>query len=329
MAVTEVIARMYDSRGQKPAAKTPSEKGFDEAIDKAVNNNSVKDREVCVRCGQNHNLRPVLAADKIPEKTSTTEGVETTQAPETQEAPAISEAQVNSSAAYRFSIFIRTTSQISTYASSLAEKFKSATQNFIQALHQDSNSGINLFDNYLGQAANYANTGETQTTSFIEQMLEAADNGLKAVTASMNSSSMLGGLNLSMNSALPGTSAADIAGIYLQDAIKTGSINSSGQATVKSAGQGGLQLIRSEDLVASPPLLNPMQQSSPLIKNRILDRFMQLLEGLAGGFSPQQTEIQFSLQYGQIAGVTANSAPENQVLDKMPEAVEGEEKVSA
>ncbi len=341
MAVTEVVARLYDSRGQRPSQPSPSEKGFDEAIDAAVNN-AEKDREVCYRCGHAHALRATPVSHKIPDSTEAdgvekgalpessgtniSDTVKTSEVAETGPEEDIGEGLVNSSAAYRFSIYIRTTSEIASYGASLIERFQSATEQFISALNQDSSSGINLFDSYLGQAANAVEQGEGKTISFIDQMLQAADNGLKAVTASMNSASALSGLNLSMNSSLPGTSAADIAGIYLQDAIRTGSINSSGAATVKSAGQGSLRLIRTEELLTTSPVLSPAQQSSPLIKNRILDRFLQLLDGLAGIASPQQNEIHFSLQFGGMTG--SSTGIESETVDKMPEVADDVEKVS-
>lgn len=330
MAVTEIVARMYDARGQRPSSPSPSEKGFDEVISDAAKS-SENDREVCVRCGGNaHALKPTLVSHKIDDVDSESAKVEATSSEEPVE-PAqadISDIKVNSSAAYRFSIYIRTSSDIGSLGSSLAESFKEATLGFIQALHQDADSGINLFDSYLGQASAAAGSGSQQTSSFIDQMLEAADNGLKAVTASMNSASMFSGLNLSMNSALPGTSSADIAGIYLQDAMKNGSINSSGMPIVKSAGQGGLQLIRTEELLTTVPELNPQQQSSPLIKNKILDRFMQMLEGLGSLVSPQQTEVYYSLQFGQLGGASSAPADDSQVLEQMPEAADSTEEVS-
>ncbi len=349
MAVTEVVARLYDSRGQRPSQPSPSEKGFDEAIDTAVNN-AEKDREVCYRCGHAHahalRATPVfhkisdtseaVADEKVAqsESSGTTDSVaaKTSEVAKSEAEEEISEGLVNSSAAYRFSIYIRTTSDIASYGASLMERFQSATEKFISALNQDSASGINLFDSYLGQAATAVENGESKTASFIDQMLQAADNGLKSVTASMNSASALSGLNLSMNSSLPGTSAADIAGIYLQDAIRTGSINSSGVATVKSTGQGSLRLIRTEELLTTSPALTTTptltaaQQSSPQVKNQILDRFLQLIEGLAGIASPQQTEVHFSLQVGRINGASTGS--EAEIIEKMPEVADGVKEVS-
>ncbi|MFZ5951267.1 MAG: hypothetical protein ACOYXC_11205 [Candidatus Rifleibacteriota bacterium] len=324
MAISHVTTKLYDGIEAKASKKAPSANGFDVLVNKKVEEKG-RDREVCVACVHSHDtVEKASDGEKAVETSDSaaTEGV-------TQNKPAdsveIEENVARSSAAYRFSIFIRTTSDVSSFGQTIADRFVDATRGFVQALHRDSSSGINLFDSYMGSANKAVSKGESQTVSFIDQMMQAADQGLKAVTASMNSASMLGGLNLSMNSALPGTSAADIAGIYLQDAVRTGSISSSGSATVKSVKTSGLQLIRSEDLLTAQPALSSAQQSSPAVKNNILEYFLQMLEGMTHshgiGNRPENTEIQLKLEVDG-RGVNLN---QSDVIEKMPDSEEAED----
>lgn len=329
MPVTQVVARMYDHRYQKPVSASPSEKGFDEAINKAVENDT-NEKKVCSACVQATELNPTLVSHKLGEDAESASDTSIDAGKNAAEGATVlaGEQEVHSSAAYRFSIFIRTSSQISSFGSTILDRFHQATSQFVKALHGNQSYGISSLDSYLGQAENSVQQGEEQTKSFIDQMLEAADNGLKAVTASMNSAGMLNGLSLSTNSALPGTSAADIAGIYLQEAVRNGSINGAGSATTKVS-TSSLRLIRSEELVEVAPKLTQAQEQIPEVKDRVLEKLLVMIDELVAGLNGQgssvETEFHFGLAYGGKS-MTENVEPnEAEAIEKMPEENSKEE----
>lgn len=327
MAVTNVVARMYDAGESKLRTASPSEKGFDEVMNKAVEDDSkavekTDDREVCVRCVQARDLNPTLVSHKISSD-------EKEVSPESEKKSVdgtadVSEQDVQTSVAYRFSIFIRTSSDITSFGGALVDKFNEATSGFVKALYADKSYGVNTLDSYLSQASGAASKGESQTLSFVDQMLKAADNGLKAVTASMNSASVLNGFNLSMNSAMPGTNAADIARLYLQDAAEKSATGGSGITNLNPGRSGGLQLIRSEDLLSAPVKLSAADEAKPAVRDSIIEKFMAMLDemrlGINGGVSSVKTEIHFSIAYGNrvAANADAGNSSEN-IVETMPE----------
>ncbi len=325
MTVTPIVARMYDAQGQKLSSPSSSEKGFEEVVNKIAAEGK-SDTEVCARCAHSQNLNPTLVSHKISEEVAAGDDEIAT---DKAEAATVEPAVARTSAAWRFSIFIRTTSDMSSFGESMLDKFRQATRNFVQALRQDGSSGISVFDRYLQNASDSVGKGLDSGKSFINQMLEAADNGLKAVTATMNSASMMNGFNLSMNSALPGTSSADIAGIYLQEAMKNGSIGGSATTGLKSTKTAQLQLIRTDELLSAPPALSPQQMSSPLVKDQILDQFVQMLDAIINPMpAMSRSEMFFSFNYVTAAGEKP-AAAEPAVSDKMPEdQSSGEEKVT-
>lgn len=340
MAITTVVARMYDSGGMKLRSGSTSENGFDEAINKAVDektNNDVtektKNREVCVRCVHARDLNPTLVSHKISSDDNAAESTaeKSSEVESADGAAEVSEQEVNSSVAYRFSVFIRTSSDISSMGSGLIDKFRQATHGFVKALHADKSYGVNTLDSYLGQAEGAAKQGEVQTMSFVDKMLQAADNGLKAVTASMSSASVMNGFNLSMNSALPGTSAADIAGIYLQDAMQKSSMNGGSSRTSLNPGRGGgLQLIRTESLTSNststsaPELvsLSPGQEAQPAVRDSIIEKFLGILDEIISGqgnfASPVRSEIHFRMDYASSDAKSIDVDSSEKIVEEMP-----------
>ncbi|GAB4271434.1 MAG: hypothetical protein Kow0029_09120 [Candidatus Rifleibacteriota bacterium] len=318
MAVTEIIARMYGTGDGKFRQSSSSEKGFDEVLSKTVANGD-SDREVCISCGK------VSGISESPIRREVESGnIENISANGDAE---VSEQDVQNSTAYRFSIFIRTSSDIAGFGEGLIDRFTRATAQFVSALRNEHNYGINILDGYLEQAQTAVRQGQGQTLNFVDSILQAADKGLKAVTASMSSASLLNGFNLSMSgtSALPGTSAADIAGIYLKDSINGGALNFSGTKSIKSAFGSSLRIIKPEELAPPPVKLAADVENSPSVKSRILDKFLQMLDQMTYGnpyLSPDRTGIEFRLAYANAGVMTDDISvtdASEKTAEKMPE----------
>jgi hypothetical protein len=242
----------------------------------------------------------------------------------------VSEQEVNGSAAFRFSIFIRTGSQLVTAGNSLLERFQTATRELVGSLQKNDDYGLNLLDGFLAHSQQAVSAGQTESMKLIDEMLQAADNGLKAVNASLDAAGMMNGFNLSMNSALPGTSAADIAGIHLQEAMKSGSLvgGSTQSVTGLSEHRGyGLKLIKSavSSDSTSHLALSPSQESDPAIKNKVLSRFLEIFDSILPGLNSQNStgrnEMYFSMHL-TTDGREAKETQESSAADE--EAVKNE-----
>lgn len=156
------------------------------------------------------------------------------------------------SAMYRFSVFVRISGDLGTMQSELVENFRVATKQFVTALHGQKSHGIEALDSYLAKAEESTAGGLQTSKSFIDNIIAAADAGLKAVTASISNSAWMTGLNSAAgdNSGglLTSASPMDIARLQLQDAMQKTSASVAATAGGKvSYGAGySLELVKSK-----------------------------------------------------------------------------------
>jgi hypothetical protein len=305
MSVDKMSFKIYDSQGTRPRQKAFAKTGFDEAIKNAVEK-STNENQAC--CCNGLRCTPVthkIITDEAGKKTSDEAGADETNANQSQESSGViknteneslnsteaTEVQyIESSVSYSFSIFIRTSSRVMSYGENLLNQFKKATEDFVKSLEQSDKHQVGMLDAYLGQAQSVANQGQSQTLEFIDEILQAADNGLQAVTASLEASGKMnslnglnspGGFNLSMNSAMPGTSAADIAALHLQQASKYTGVNQISKTGLTEKRGYELKLIRGEDIVSEQQKnLNMVDETITSDKSKILHRFLSLLEDM-------------------------------------------------
>lgn len=272
MAVSEVIARLYDSGMQKLEKKAEVVESEFSQVFNEVEKSDANQCEICAHAA------------------------ETAESGETKEIAAeVGSQEVVSAAGFRFSMFIRTSSSIQSYGNDLMNKFVDATRNFTRALYQQNTEKVAGLDAYLGQAQQAAASGQRQTMDFVDQMLEAADNGLKMATNSVNAAGMMSGFNLSMNSAMPGTSGADIAGVYLQDALKNGLPTSSATRTSNSS---GLQIVSQQYDYAQKTELKKVGSAQDQSEVQILDKFLELLDKMTTKLEkPASTISEFGFKF--------------------------------
>ena len=227
MSAINVIARMYDN--PLPAAVKESDSsadGFDQAMQTAIESTAAV--PVCPNCAAH-------AAESAASEVSGATGAEAAADPE-----------INRSAMYRFTVFVRVSGDMGSLSQTLAEEFKSLTEGFVGELFGAKETGVEALDSYLGQAESAVNKGFESSKKMVDDMISAADYGLKSVIASMTSSSWMSSLGGNSSSGgLTGSSMADIAKLYLQDSINNGNTGSSSTSS-SSAGSvsygGGFQL---------------------------------------------------------------------------------------
>ncbi|MGM0599693.1 MAG: hypothetical protein ACQETH_07710 [Candidatus Rifleibacteriota bacterium] len=313
MAVTEVIARLYDSGMQKLEKKAEAaDKEFSEVLNELKKSEQSEDQ--CKTC---------------TEDVEKAEGGEANDAIETS-----GNEEVASAAGFRFSIFIRTSSSIQSYGDDMMNRFIDATRDFTKALYQQDTQKIDGLDSYLGQAQQAATSGQQQTLDFVDQILSAADNGLKAATNSINAAGMMSGFNLSMNSAMPGTSSADIAGVYLQDAFKNGFPTNNPTTTAKSS---DLKIIKQQTDYDETAELQKISNSNEPGENQILDKFLEMLDEMTSNFEKPASaisEYSFKFAYSSLfqsnaSGVEQEEAVVDSVQDKGTDASESNETLKA
>jgi hypothetical protein len=248
-------------------------------------------------------------------------------------------------------MFIRISSDFSAAEESLAGKFREATRRFVEALGKEENRDVAVLDKYLDTAGKASNAGIQQSRSFIDSMLEAADKGLKAITASMTGSSWLSGLNLlsGTSGGLTSASPADIAKVYLQDSLsKTSSsaaTSSSGSVSRTSYGNYQLEMVKG---AAAPVKVDSAGNSSAMtsqdsqntkesksVCDRILEMFLQLLDDLESErgntgivkaglmFSWSETRQDNGTETGKAIGKmnTTDSLQESQVTETAAEKI--------
>ncbi len=271
MSVNIIKAKVYGDYRVESSAEKPAASGFDKVVEAAVN----KEAAACPPC------RGCVRADPVPAvadpsvvedvanvtdstavtgsdsgsdavATSTVNATGNVATPVTTEVSTVS-AEVERSAMYRFTMFIRVSGDFGSMQESLIDKFKEATRGFVNALKGEDTYGVDTLDSYLGKAEEASNSGLQSSKTFIDNMMSAADKGLKAITASLNSAAWMSGINLSgsSSSSLTSTSPMDIARLQLQDAMEktskmTSQTGSSGK--VKYGAVHELELIKSPEL---------------------------------------------------------------------------------
>jgi hypothetical protein len=284
MSAINVVAKMYDSPSVAATKETaPEKEGFDQVVKTAIEDKSSD--ASCANCNAD-----VAVADA---------------------APVDSEQEVNRSAMYRFTMFIRVSGDIGGMSQTLAEEFASLTKGFVGGLLAEKDAGVNVLDGYLGQAEKAVSEGLATTKTMVDDMLSAADYGLKSVIASMSASSWMSSLGGgAASSSLTGTSMADIAKIYLQDSVKNGAANpavvgSSSAGAVSYGGGFQLSMVKgaTEPLKIVPagseqPAVTVSDDSAAISrKESILERFLQLIENMSGAINGKVVRAGLSISY--------------------------------
>ena len=275
---------MYDSSSTVASKETvPEKEGFDQVVKTAIEETS--SNVGCANCSAG-----AAVADT---------------------AETAADSEVNRSAMYRFTMFIRVSGDMGAMSQTLAEEFSSLTKGFVSGLLAEKDAGVNVLDGYLGQAENAVNKGLATTKTMVDDMLSAADYGLKSVIASMSSSSWMSTLGGGgSSSSLTGTSMADIAKIYLQDSMNKGAgttagLGSSSAGAVSYGGGFQLQMVKG----ATEPLkIVPEQSEQQAVavsndsaaissKESILERFLQLIDDMSGAINGKVVRAGLSISY--------------------------------
>lgn len=272
MTVNNVIARMYDAG----VSKVPDDSSSQTAVDNGEFQKAVEEKvNSCNGCCD-------CEARAVSAKTDT-EAVKTVE----------NDSDEERSVMYRFTAYVRISSDFAGLGSNLLEEFKAATKSFISAVKADSSSDIPVLDQYLSQAEKSAGEGVSSGKSFIDSILAAADNGLKAITASMAGSAWMSGLNMTGSSGLTSASPIDIARIHLQNSLNSVSSGSS-TADILTADYGNgrqLELVNSrsvslEKVDADAGQSNKVNDAAVLSRrDKFFDRFLQLIDRMDSAFS--------------------------------------------
>lgn len=292
MSAISVVARMYDN--PTPAAVKESDSsadGFEQAMQTAIDSSASV--ATCSTCAA-HAAASGSEASASSE-TSETSGVEPSADPE-----------INRSAMYRFTVFVRVSGDMGSLSQTLAEEFKSLTKGFVSELLGEKETGVEALDSYLGQAESAVNKGFESSKKMVDDMISAADYGLKSVIASMTSSSWMSSLGGNSSSGgLTGSSMADIAKLYLQDNINKGNTGSSYAGAVSYGGGFQLQKVSATNQplkIASADTENtvaPETTDSTALssKDKILERFLQLIDNISGAIGGKVIKASYSVSY--------------------------------
>ncbi|HNX74180.1 MAG TPA: hypothetical protein PLM07_03530 [Candidatus Rifleibacterium sp.] len=202
MSVSEISSKLYtDSRPDVAAEKSESS-GFDAIVESAVQKKaSAPACSACVRITEPVTVpateEPVasVAGSEVAEPAA-----EKTEATASQAVAPAEDEEVTRSAMYSFTMYVRISGDFAGLQNSFADGFKAATTSFVKALQSDSSFGVDALDNYLGQAESASGNGMQSARTFLDEMLTAADKGLKMITASLKSSAWMSGLNLNGSS---------------------------------------------------------------------------------------------------------------------------------
>lgn len=278
---------MYDSPSTAVGKETaPEKEGFDQVVKTAIEDKSADSG--CVNCGAAN-----VAEDSVADAVETS-----------------ADSEANRSAMYRFTVFIRVSGDIGGMSQSLVEEFTSLTKGFVSELLAEKDAGVDVLDSYLGQAESSVSKGLDTTRSMVNDMLNAADYGLKSVIASMTSNSWMSSLGGGSASSLTGVSMADIAKIYLQDSINKGAANpaSLGSSSAGAVSYGGGYQLSMVKGATEPLKIVPEQSEQKALavsndsaaisrKESILERFLQLIEDMSGAINGKVVRAGVSISY--------------------------------
>ena len=311
MAVTDVIAKMYDAEPAKVSSPvTASENGFAETVAVAVEN-----QEKNGECGcKSANVDSDGKTGEVAAQSSADTQV----------------SEVNHSAMVKFTMFIRVSSSLGAVQEGLIDQFKEATRKFVNALKEDSGNDVPVLDSYLSQADASAAAGLQSSKSFIDSILSAADSGLKMITSQMSGSSWMTGLNTSANTGgFPTVSSVDIAKLQIQNALEANKSQTTGAGKVTYSSGHTLELIKG---IADPIKVDPKGQASAAnavdaasdkvittkdqpaagtaSRHQLFDKFLEFVENFSSGLLNKGsiTRAAFSISYSSMTHSAANKA---------------------
>lgn len=251
--------------------------------------------------------------------------VETTEAEKT---GVVDQAVSGRSAMYRFTMYIRISGDMGGMQQSLVDEFRQATRGFVSALRSENGYGLNALDQYLGKAEEASASGLASSKSFIDNILAAADNGLKAITASITSSAWMSGLNLTgsaMNSSGMNGSSMELAKLQLQEALlKTNQLTSSSSSAApmvdygsgfslsmlknrtdlkkvdaagNSSGENGKVTETAATTETPVQLASSNQEVSLNMRNSVLDKFLELIDSLSSSLGGGATVVRAGFSF--------------------------------
>ena len=237
MSVSEISSKLYTDSRPDVAAEKSENSGFDAVVADAVQKKaSAPACSACVRIAEPVTVpaieAPVAPADGAEVAEPAAENPEVTASQAV--APA-EEKEISHSAMYRFTMYVRISGDFAGLQNSFAEGFKAATTNVVKALRGDSSFGIDALDNYLGQAESASGNGMQSAKTFLDEMLNAADKGLKMITASLKSSAWMSGLNLNGSSSASSSMSSLSAMFASSSSSSTSSSSSSSLFSSSSA----------------------------------------------------------------------------------------------
>lgn len=252
-----------------------------------------------------------------------------------EEAATVDQAFSGRSAMYRFTMYVRISGDMGGLQQSLVDEFRQATRSFVSALRSDNGYGLNALDQYLGSAEEATSAGLASSKSFIDNILAAADNGLKAVTASVASSAWMSGLNLNgsttNSSGFNSGSPMDLARLQLQEALlKTSQLASSGSSAapmvdygsgfslsmlknrtdlkkVDASGNSSDEIRKVAEAVETPVQMASLNQGVSLnMRNSVLDKFLDLIDSLSSSLGAGATVVRAGFSFAVGNGFQGN-----------------------
>ena len=253
MGVKKVVARMYDI-GQKikPQITKHETKDFGDSVSKIVAEND--------KTKIPNQVNNKITLDKVSESV-----------PEDSKKPD----SIDSAVSYTFSFFVKVSQKFTNISQNLGEEFKNISESFFHSLQQSPSSSETNINKYLGSAHKAASQEADTAKKFLRSIKSMQHNTLQSMVGGKNVGSLMSGVNLSTNSALPGTTGSDIAKLYLSAAASGpsaygGVYQMSGSASPQklNGSSGKLKLVASSGLSyikdASHIIIKPkiMSQSS-------------------------------------------------------------------
>ncbi len=362
MSVSEIKTRIYqDVRADSPATK--SEGGsFDSVIDAAVQKRQCPACRPCYRLTQPETAETSVqtasesvipdagaeaaATDAAADTAGDTAAVDSIEAAAATETAEKSESAAkageslsvdeqnegNRSAMYRFTMFVRISGDFGSLQQSLIDNFKEATVSYVNALKGQSEHGVEALDGYLNKAETSAAQGMESARSFIDEILSAAQTGLKVITSTLKSSAWMSGMNLNGSSSLSSmfsssssdssslfstSSDMDLARLLLQSALES-SEKATGDATAEMVDYGSgykLAMLKGQELTRVDAAGNSKEEEAGLEvtraskaieqRNYLFERFLQLIDSMSssidGGTQVVRAGFSFAIDNGIIA----------------------------
>ena len=194
---------------------------------------------------------------------------------------------VENAVSFSFSMFMQVSGDFENLGQDLGNQFDKMTSLFMNGLKDLGLGSPHHVDGYLKDAKTAASSGQETAISFIEQMKAKKKTSLTSMVNSQPNQSFMSNINLSTNSALPGTSGSDIAQLYLSAAAEgpnsMGGVYGMSGVGVNSSGihrnDYGLELISKSS--SSADVEPPKEQLTQVENSNYMEKFLDLMDSFS------------------------------------------------